>query len=117
MPPIQWQFHNFTRLFAAGIMEYFPLGSLNLYLQKAKEAGNTIPAVDLVEAGTTLASALHHLDNLNVVHGNIRCRKLYVTKHQPGERLFTSILVRHSFVLLNQKHQHESSPKEHMSDD
>ena len=66
-------------------MEYFPLGPLNVYLQKAKEAGNVIPAVDLVEAATYVASALYHLDNINVIHGNIRCRKLFVTLHQPGE--------------------------------
>ena len=74
-------------------MEYFPLGPLNVYLQNAKEAGNVIPAVDLVEAATYVASALYHLDNINVIHGNIRCRKLFVTLHQPGEN--DTIKIRH----------------------
>ena len=56
----------------SAVMEYFRFGPLDEYLRHAKDSGSPVPLVDLVEAGTTLASALHHLEQLNVVHGNIR---------------------------------------------
>ena len=67
---------------ASVIMEYFQLGPLDVYLRENK---TKMQPVDLVEAGTTLASALHHLESLNLVHGNIRCHKMYVAEHQSNK--------------------------------
>ena len=61
----------------SAVMEYFKFGPLDEYLRHSKDSGSPVPLVDLVEAGTTLASALHHLEQLNVVHGNIRCVQLH----------------------------------------
>lgn len=42
----------------AMVMEYFPLGSLDVYLQQNK---NIIEEIDLVEAATYIANAMWHL--------------------------------------------------------
>ncbi|XP_045460768.1 tyrosine-protein kinase hopscotch isoform X2 [Harmonia axyridis] len=60
------------------VMEYFRLGPLNTYLKKHK---NILKTVDLIEAGSSLASALWYLSEKRIVHGNIRCRKLMVDIH------------------------------------
>ncbi|XP_075216229.1 tyrosine-protein kinase hopscotch [Lycorma delicatula] len=60
------------------VTEYFHLGSLDIYLHEHKE---TIKEVDLVEAGTYLATAIWHMEEAGIVHGNIRCSKLLVSAH------------------------------------
>nr|CAD7393039.1 unnamed protein product [Timema cristinae] len=62
----------------AMVMEYLSLGPLDHYL---KEHRNDMKPVDLVEAGAYLATALWHLEEHGVIHGNIRCRKLLVAAH------------------------------------
>ncbi|KAG8222937.1 hypothetical protein J437_LFUL000232 [Ladona fulva] len=60
------------------VMEYLKLGPLNVYLTENKQK---MKPVDLVEAGTYLATGLWHLEEQGVVHGNIRCRKIMVCFH------------------------------------
>ncbi|RZF41575.1 hypothetical protein LSTR_LSTR000289 [Laodelphax striatellus] len=63
------------------VTEYFPLGTLDQYLRKNIDA---LQVVDLVEASTCLATAVWHLKEGGIVHGNIRCRKLLVAAHTPS---------------------------------
>ncbi|GAB6032184.1 hypothetical protein CHUAL_010831 [Chamberlinius hualienensis] len=60
------------------VMEYLPLGSLDIYLQSHR---NDIQSVDLVEAAVYLGKALWYLEERNVVHGNICCKNLLVAAH------------------------------------
>lgn len=60
------------------VLEYFRLGPLDNYL---REKHSIIKEVDLIEASANLASALWHLKENGIVHGNIRCRKLMVFQH------------------------------------
>ena len=60
------------------VMEYMPLGSLNRFLQTHKE---TVEKEDLLEAAVSMARALLHLEELNVVHGNIRLRNVLVAHY------------------------------------
>jgi len=62
----------------AMVMEYLSLGPLDVYL---KEHKHSLKQVDLVEAGAFLATALWHLEDQGIIHGNIRCRKLLVAAH------------------------------------
>lgn len=64
------------------VMEYARYGPLNEYLQENKEV---IEETDLVEASANLASALWHLSENGIVHGNIRCRKLLVCDHSENK--------------------------------
>ncbi|XP_044265655.1 tyrosine-protein kinase hopscotch [Tribolium madens] len=66
------------------ILEYFRLGPLDQYLREHK---GILKKVDLIEAASNLASALWHLKENGIVHGNIRCRKLMVNSHD--ENSFT----------------------------
>ncbi|KAG1677086.1 Tyrosine-protein kinase JAK2 [Nymphon striatum] len=61
------------------ITEYFPLGSLDLFLQKA---GSELQEVDLVEAASYLARALWYLEEHNYCHGRIRCSNIFVYKRE-----------------------------------
>ncbi|CAH1103307.1 unnamed protein product [Psylliodes chrysocephalus] len=60
------------------VLEYYQLGALDLYLRKNKQ---NLKPVDLIEAASNLASALWHLTENRIIHGNIRCRKLMVASH------------------------------------
>lgn len=60
------------------ITEYFPLGALDFYLQLNR---SKLQEIDLVEAATYLANALWYLEERQIVHGNIRCRNLFVVEH------------------------------------
>ena len=73
--------HAFSLATMTMVMEYYPLGSLNQFLNYNK---GIIEAVDLVEAATSLAKALWYLEEHNLVHGNIRCDKIFVVSHDPG---------------------------------
>ncbi|XP_074036621.1 tyrosine-protein kinase hopscotch isoform X2 [Leptinotarsa decemlineata] len=66
------------------VLEYFRLGPLDDYLRKNK---GILKPVDLIEATCNLASALWHLTEKEIVHGNIRCRKVMVNSHD--ENSFT----------------------------
>lgn len=60
------------------VTEYLHHGPFDVYLRENHQFMQT---VDLVEAGTYLASALWHLEECGIVHGSIRCRKLLVSAH------------------------------------
>ncbi|KAK7084395.1 Tyrosine-protein kinase jak2, partial [Halocaridina rubra] len=60
------------------VMEYFPLGPLDKYLQSHK---TDMKEVELVEAATYLARALHYLNLENVQHLKIRCHNILVAAH------------------------------------
>ncbi|XP_046997738.1 tyrosine-protein kinase hopscotch [Schistocerca americana] len=62
----------------AMVMEYLPAGPLDAYLREHKA---DMKQVDLVEAGSYLATALWYLEERGVAHGNIRCWKLLVHTH------------------------------------
>jgi Janus kinase 2 len=66
------------------VLEYFRLGPLDQYLRNNK---GILKKVDLIEAASNVASALWHLKENGIVHGNIRCRKLMVSSHD--ENSFT----------------------------
>ncbi|KAF7995940.1 hypothetical protein HCN44_007047 [Aphidius gifuensis] len=61
------------------VMELVKLGPLDVYLRN--NSPQTIKTVDMVEASACLATALWHLEESGIVHGNIRCRKLLVHAH------------------------------------
>ncbi|XP_014484244.1 PREDICTED: tyrosine-protein kinase hopscotch [Dinoponera quadriceps] len=61
------------------LLENVQMGPLDKYLRS--NPPQTIKTADMVEATTCLATALWHLEENNVVHGNIRCRKLLVHAH------------------------------------
>lgn len=61
------------------LLELVKLGPLDVYLREI--VSQTIKTVDLVEAAACLATAVWHLEEHGVVHGNIRCRKLLVHAH------------------------------------
>ncbi|XP_076665720.1 tyrosine-protein kinase hopscotch isoform X1 [Andrena cerasifolii] len=61
------------------ILELVRHGSLDEYLRSS--SSQTIKTVDMVEATACLATALWHLEENGVVHGNIRCNKLLVHAH------------------------------------
>ncbi|CAH0550624.1 unnamed protein product [Brassicogethes aeneus] len=60
------------------ILEYFPYGPLDIYLRNNEKL---VTKDNLIQAATDLASALWHLDEKQIVHGKIRCRKLLVANH------------------------------------
>lgn len=60
------------------VMEYVKLGPLDEYLRANR---SLLKTVDLVEAASYLASALWHLEENGIVHGNIRCRRLLTAIH------------------------------------
>ncbi|XP_046425755.1 tyrosine-protein kinase hopscotch isoform X1 [Neodiprion fabricii] len=62
------------------VLELVRYGPLDVYLQ-THASTQTIKTVDMVEAAACLATALWHLEENGVVHGNIRCRKLLVHTH------------------------------------
>ncbi|KAL0279111.1 UNVERIFIED_CONTAM: hypothetical protein PYX00_000731 [Menopon gallinae] len=61
------------------VTEYLNAGPFDVYLRENK---SQMKRVDLVEAGSCLASALWHLEEYGITHGNIRCRKLLVSVHE-----------------------------------
>ncbi|XP_015589166.1 tyrosine-protein kinase hopscotch isoform X2 [Cephus cinctus] len=61
------------------LLELVKLGPLDAYLKNTPP--DSIKTVDMVEASACLATALWHLEENGVVHGNIRCRKLLVHAH------------------------------------
>ncbi|XP_033329190.1 tyrosine-protein kinase hopscotch isoform X1 [Megalopta genalis] len=61
------------------ILELVQQGPLDEYLRSS--SSQTIKTVDMVEATACLATALWHLEENGVVHGNIRCNKLLVHAH------------------------------------
>ena len=73
--------HAFSLGTMTMVMEFYPLGSLTEYLRVNQDK---IQVVDLVEASTSLAKALWYLEEHNLIHGNIRCDKLFVVSHDPG---------------------------------
>lgn len=60
------------------VMEDIPFGPLDAYLRENRQVMKTI---DLVEACANLASALWHLEERNMIHGNIRCKTLLLAVH------------------------------------
>ncbi|KZC14013.1 Tyrosine-protein kinase JAK2 [Dufourea novaeangliae] len=61
------------------VLELVRHGPLDEYLRSS--SSQTIKTVDMVEATACLATALWHLEENGVVHGNIRCNKLLVHAH------------------------------------
>ncbi|KAF3422404.1 hypothetical protein E2986_02653 [Frieseomelitta varia] len=61
------------------LLELVRHGSLDEYLRSP--SSQTIKTVDMVEATACLATALWHLEENGIVHGNIRCNKLLVHAH------------------------------------
>jgi len=64
------------------VTEYFELGPLPTYLNTYR---STIQPVDLLEAATCLARALHYLEDNNLVHGDIRARNIFVSLHTESQ--------------------------------
>lgn len=60
------------------ITEYFPYGSLDLYLMENREQ---IREVDQVEACTALSRAVWYLEEIGMSHGNVRCSNVFVVEH------------------------------------
>ncbi|XP_017885743.1 tyrosine-protein kinase hopscotch [Ceratina calcarata] len=60
------------------LLELVRKGPLDEYLRSCPQS---IKTVDMVEATACLATALWHLEENGVVHGNIRCNKLLVHAH------------------------------------
>ena len=60
------------------VMDYLPHGPLNRFLQSHKDS---VEKEDLLEAAVSLARALLHLEELYVVHGNIRLRNVLVAHY------------------------------------
>lgn len=60
------------------VLEDVFFGPLDIYL---KENRQVIKQIDLVEACANLASALWHLEEHGIVHGNIRCKNLLLATH------------------------------------
>ncbi|XP_034246604.1 tyrosine-protein kinase hopscotch [Thrips palmi] len=60
------------------VLEHVAFGPLDSYL---KENRQVIKPIDLVEACANLASALWHLEEHGIVHGNIRCKNLLLATH------------------------------------
>ena len=60
------------------ITEYFPFGSLDLYLMENRER---IREVDQVEACTALSRAVWYLEEMGMSHGNVRCSNVFVVEH------------------------------------
>ena len=60
------------------ITEYFPLGSLDLYLMEHRER---VREVDQVEACTALSRAVWYLEEIGMSHGNVRCSNVFVVEH------------------------------------
>ena len=81
------------------VMDYLPHGPLNRFLQSHKDS---VEKEDLLEAAVSLARALLHLEELNVVHGNIRLRNVLVAHYgeeglkvklgDPGQYLISSFV-------------------------
>lgn len=70
--------HGITLSPLALVMEYLPLGPLNVYL---REHDRELKEVDLVEAATHLARALWYLNVEDIHHNNIRCHNILVAEH------------------------------------
>ena len=64
------------------VTEYFTLGPLSAYLVSHRPQLQT---VDLVEAATCLARALHYLQDNGIVHGEIRARNIFVCLHSDSQ--------------------------------
>ena len=60
------------------VTEYFPHGSLDLYLMENRER---IREVDQVEACTALSRAVWYLEETGMSHGNVRCANVFVVEH------------------------------------
>jgi len=71
--------HNSSSDRIGMLLELVKLGPLDKYLRS--NSSQSIKTVDLVEAGTCLATALWHLEDNHVIHGRIRCEKLLVHAH------------------------------------
>ncbi|XP_034184944.2 tyrosine-protein kinase hopscotch isoform X1 [Osmia lignaria lignaria] len=61
------------------LLELVRHGTLDEYLRSS--SSQTVKTVDMVEATACLATALWHLEENGVVHGNIKCNKLLVHAH------------------------------------
>ncbi|XP_014232207.1 tyrosine-protein kinase hopscotch [Trichogramma pretiosum] len=61
------------------LLELVKLGPLDVYLRT--NPPQSISISDLVEAAASLTTAVWHLEENGVIHGNIRCRKLMVHAH------------------------------------
>ncbi|XP_015172173.1 PREDICTED: tyrosine-protein kinase hopscotch isoform X1 [Polistes dominula] len=61
------------------LLELVGAGPLDAYL--SNPSSPSVKTVDMVEAAACLATALWHLEENGVVHGNIRCKKLLVHAH------------------------------------
>lgn len=71
---------DFTIENSSIIIDYFPHGTLDLYLQKNRE---TLSIFNLLECATYLSKAVKYLHDRRITHGSIRCRTLYVVEHPP----------------------------------
>ncbi|CRK93974.1 CLUMA_CG007500, isoform A [Clunio marinus] len=60
-------------------------------LLRSQKYGKDIKLLDLVETSYSLAKALHFLQELQIVHGKIRCSSLQVTKFTPNEQLVVKL--------------------------
>jgi hypothetical protein len=63
------------------VLEYFPIGPLDLFLKKNEPKLKT---VDLIESVSCLARALWFLYENCIVHGHIRCHNLLVSHYSPN---------------------------------
>ncbi|KAF2351545.1 Serine-threonine/tyrosine-protein kinase catalytic domain [Trinorchestia longiramus] len=66
----------------AAVMEWVPLGPLDVYLQTYEKQ---LRVIDLLEAVTHLAKALYFLSQHDIQHNNIRCHSLLVASHEENQ--------------------------------
>lgn len=88
------------------VMEYLPLGRLDLYL---KENSQILQQVDLVEATNYIARALWYLEEQQCCHGKIRCRNVLVLHH--ADNCFKVKLADPGIIVYNEEDIHWIPPE------
>ena len=56
-----------------------------LYARYLRVHRSILEPVDLLEAATSLARALFYLEDVGLVHGQVRCRNLFVAVHEENK--------------------------------
>ncbi|XP_023229778.1 tyrosine-protein kinase JAK2-like [Centruroides sculpturatus] len=88
------------------VMEYLPLGRLDLYLRENNQA---LKQVDLVEAANYIARALWYLEEQQCCHGKIRCHNILVSQH--SDNSFKVKLADPGIVVYNDEDMHWIPPE------
>ncbi|XP_067143590.1 tyrosine-protein kinase JAK2-like [Centruroides vittatus] len=88
------------------VMEYLPLGRLDLYLRENNQA---LQQVDLVEAANYIARALWYLEEQQCCHGKIRCHNILVSQH--SDNSFKVKLADPGIVVYNDEDMHWIPPE------